>query len=374
MSREPSLSAKDVKHAVEAAADAAPALCALTLEVLSRQAEGRLLFAGREMVDARAKEHGVDDGKIGPTNVLALLREGPTDARGFAVLAALAVRGLEAHLGDAARVARFVRHADWLELSTPYALYTFVAPLLGERADTLWAAVREASDLLGDAPREQALRALHDAALARAGKAGGAAMAPEGELHVAGEVHVAGELRTPPRGGFVGFLRLASGLALLQWVTRGLAAVVGLRRQAVLSFHGGGLRLHKRVTVLGRLIRERDESFTLAAVASVARFARRPALGLLLGALALAVGILVGGLFLVEGVRSGETYLLLFGAGLVGIGAALDLGLSVLWPAHRGQRGLELAVLPKRRFALLAVDEASATRFVDELERRLPSR
>lgn len=370
MSREPSLSAKDVKHAVEAVAEAAPSLCALALEVLSRQAEGRLLYAGREMVDARAKEHGVEDGKLGATDALALLREGPSDARGFAMLAALAVRGLEPHLDDEARVARFVRHADWLELSTPYALYAFVAPLLGERADAVWSAVREASERLADAPRDQALRALHDAALARAGRsqASNAGAAREGELRVEGE------LRTPPRGGFVGFLRLATGLALVQWLARALGAVVGLRRQAVLSFHGGGLRLQKRVTLLGRLIRERDESFTLAAIASVARFARRPALGLLLGALALAVGILVGGLFFVEGVRSGETYLLLFGAGLVGIGAALDLGLSVLWPAHRGRRGLELAVLPKRRFALLAVDEASATRFVDELERRLPSR
>ena len=94
MDREPTLSAKDVKQAVAAAKEAPTALGALALDVLSRQGEARLLFAGREFVDARAKEHGVDDAsaKLGGLDVLALLREGPTDARGFATLAALAER------------------------------------------------------------------------------------------------------------------------------------------------------------------------------------------------------------------------------------------------------------------------------------------
>ena len=35
-------------------------LGALCFEVLSRQAEGRALFAGREFVEARAREHAVD--------------------------------------------------------------------------------------------------------------------------------------------------------------------------------------------------------------------------------------------------------------------------------------------------------------------------
>ncbi|MCA9614877.1 MAG: hypothetical protein H6724_04300 [Sandaracinus sp.] len=359
---------KDVKQAATAVAEASPALAALALDVLSRQGEGRVLFAGREFVDARAKHHGVneDAAKLGAVDVLGLLREGPSDARGFATLAALAVRGLKAHLDDEARLARFVRHADWLELSTPYAPYGFVAPVLGDDADAVWEAVRKATAALGDSPKDRAHRALHEATLASTGKP-----AP---VATSSELQVEGDLRHPPRGGFLGALRLATGLALLQWLGRGAAFLLGVRRRAVLSFHGGGLRLRKRVTLLGRVVRERDESFTLAAVASAARCAKRPALGLLVGALTFALGILAGGLFFVEGVRSGETFLLLFGAGLIAAGAALDLGLSVLLPAHRTRRALELAVLPKRRFGLLGDDESNIERFVDELERRLPSR
>lgn len=367
MDREPTLSAKDVKQAVAAAKDAPTALCALALDVLSRQGEARLLFAGREFVDARAKEHGVDDAsaKLGGLDVLALLREGPTDARGFATLGALAVRGLDAHTKDTARLARFVRHADWLELSTPYAPYAFVGELVSD-ADAVWRAVRDASKALGDAPRDRAIATLHEVTLARAGVAV--------EKAAPTELSVEGELRSPPPGGFVGVLRLVLGIALLQWIARGIGLAFGLRRRAVLSFQGGGLRLKKRVTVLGRVVREHDESFTLAAVASAARSARHPALAMLVGACAFSAALVAGGIFLVEGVRSGETFLLIFGGAIVLVGGALDLGLGVLWPATKARRAVELAVLPKRRFALTGVEESSADRFVDELERRLPSR
>lgn len=369
MAQDVTLTSKDVQQASAAVAEASSALAALALDVLSRQGEAHLLFAGRDYVEARAKEHGVDasDAKLGALDVLALLRDGPTAAREFATLAALAVRGLAAHADDASRLARFVRHADWLELSTPYAPYAFVGPVLGDDATKVWDAVEEASKALGDAPRDAALRALHDATLTRAGRTH---TAPVKDAEVA----VEGELRSPPPSGFVGFLRLVSGFALLQWLVRFLAFLVGMRRRGVLSFEGGGLRLRKTVTVLGRTVREHDERFTLAAVASAARSARHPALGLLVGACCFALGILVGGLFLVEGVRSGETFLLLFGAGLVLAGGALDLGLATLLPGRRAQRGLELAVMPKRRFGLVGVDESRAESFVTELERRLPRR
>jgi hypothetical protein len=376
--REPTLSAKDVKQAVAAAKDAPTALCALALDVLSRQGEARLLFAGRDFVDARAKEHGVDEAsaKLGGLDVLALLREGPTDARGFATLGALAVRGLDAHTKDTTRLARFVRHADWLELSTPYAPYAFVSELVTD-ADAVWRAVRDASKALGDAPRDRAIATLHEVTLARAGVAvekSAAEPADAVEKAAPTELSVEGELRSPPPGGFVGVLRLVFGIALLQWLARGIGLAFGLRRRAVLSFQGGGLRLKKQVTVLGRVVREHDESFTLAAVASAARSARHPALAMLVGACAFSAALVAGGIFLVEGVRSGETFLLIFGGAIVLVGGALDLGLGVLWPATKARRAVELAVLPKRRFALTGVDESSADRFVDELERRLPSR
>lgn len=365
------LSPKDVVRASTAAADAPEALAALALDVLSRQGEARLLFAGEDFVDARAKAHGVTEATLAGVDVLALLRAGPTDARGFALVSALAVRGLAKHTGDDARLARFVKHADWLELTTPHAPYSFVSPVLGDDASPVWEALEHATPR-GEGPRAQALKALHRAVLAEAGRAPGEPTKATGNANAAETI--AGALGAPPASGARGVLRLVTGLALLQWIVRALAFAVGLRRRGELRFEGGGLKLRKTTTLLGRVVREGEETFTLAAVGSIGRTTRYPAIHLLVGALTLALGVLVGGLFFVDGVRSGETYLLLFGAGLVLSGGLIDLALGVLVPAKRGQVAMDLAVMPKRRVQLSGLDAKSTERFLDALERRLPAR
>ncbi|MBX3249238.1 MAG: hypothetical protein KF901_18820 [Myxococcales bacterium] len=361
------LSPKDIVRASAAVVDAPATLAALALDVLSRQGEARLLFAGEDFVDARAKEHGVSEATLAGVDVLALLRSGPTDARGFALVSALAIRGLSAHLGDAARLARFVKHADWLELTTPYAPYAFVGAVLGEDASAVWDALDRATPT-EQGPRAEALRALHRAVLTEAGRA------PREPTQVSESPALVGALGAPPPSGARGVLRLVSGFALLQWILRALAFAVGLRQRGELRFEGGGLKLRKTTTLLGRVVREGEETFTLAAVASIGRTTRYPAIHLLVGALALAIGVLAGGLFFVDGVRSGETYLLLFGAGLVLAGGALDLALGVLVPGTRGRVAMQLGVLPRRRLQLRGVDAEGADRFLGALERRLPAR
>ncbi|HJK93518.1 MAG TPA: hypothetical protein RMH85_08165 [Polyangiaceae bacterium LLY-WYZ-15_(1-7)] len=369
MPKDVTVEPRHVVRAAQAAAEADPRVCALALDVLSRQGEGHLLFAGKDFVEARAEEHGVEEAQaeVGGQNVLDLLRGGPSDARGFALVGALAVRGLEAHLGEPDRLDRFVRHADWLCLTTPYDLYAFVEPVLEERAAPLWERVRAALEAAeGEGPAVVARRALYRSVLpedAEGGDDEAASAEPEGEL--------AGAIGRPPTPGWRGALRLVTGWAALQWLVRGVGWALGLRRPATLQFVKGGLRLSKRVELLGKTVREGRETYTWAALASAGRTTRYPAAHLVAGALAFAAGIVAGGLFLFDGLRSGETILLLVGAGLILLGGGLDLALGMLLPARRGRVAVDLAVLPKRRVRLVGVDESAAERFLERLARQL---
>lgn len=359
------MSPRDVESAVSRTEDADPATCALVLDVLSKQAEGRVLFAGKDFVQARAEEHGVDaDAKVGDEPLLALLEQGPAEAREYAILCALAVRGLRAHLDDDARVDRFVDHADWLTLSTPYAPYPFVEPILGDEADAVWSRLDGEAD--SSDPREAAFAALH-----RALRPGNDEAKPSTD-EPAMVVH--GRLGRIAPTGWRAVVRLITGWALLQWVARFLAWCVGVRRTATLKLLSGGVRFEHATTLLGRPARSGHETFTLAAIASSGRSERFPRAHLLVGAITFALGVLLGGLVLFEGIRSGETVLLLIAAGLILGGGALDLALSTYLPGRDGVVSIELSVLPKRRVQVSHVPEESADAFLSELRERLPKR
>jgi hypothetical protein len=122
-------------------------LAALVFDLISRQAEGRVLFTGDRFVAARAEEHKVD-AKMAETplgNVLGLLERGPTTRMDWALLSALHVRGFEAAWTArgveerAELVARFATHADWLETATSHRPLSFARELLPEElAGELW--------------------------------------------------------------------------------------------------------------------------------------------------------------------------------------------------------------------------------------------
>src|SRR5207247_2618466 len=84
--------AAEVARALPAGAPVA----ALAFDVLSRQGEGRALFAGREFVSGRAEEHGAtgDAATAGGVDVASVLLRGAESARETALVTALAVRGL----------------------------------------------------------------------------------------------------------------------------------------------------------------------------------------------------------------------------------------------------------------------------------------
>ncbi len=371
---------------------------ALAYDVLSRQAEGRAEYAGQKLIRGRAEEHGVkhEDAATDAGNLVAILERGAQSPLERALVAAFAVAGL----GDALanddekeareRVFRFVRHADWLEVCTEHRVYAFVDALLDARlAASVWREVAQAivDDAAGrdaDQPRHRARNAARATALGASGSEGArealrdvvrspaldeptrllasTLLGDGADEKATVSPRVLGALGRAPRGGSLEVLRWLSGWAIVAWVVRALAFLLGVRREAEVRIAKSSLEVRTRVSMLGRVVRESEESWRLDALEGAGRQVRYPSLHLLLGAVALSIGVLFGGLVLFDGARSGELVLLMLACAIVLCGAGLDLALDVLVPARRGRVALELRARERRalRLTRVSVEEADA--------------
>lgn len=383
---------------------ASAGVAALALDVISRQGEAHVLFAGRDFADKRAAAHGVegDDAIVGGTNVVTILERGPSEARDYELLGGLALRGLLAAGLDEDAARRFVGHAEWLDRATPHRILTRVDDVLGDEAGPLWAALgdRIAADddaldagsldaarlaeltyrlkLAAESEHPEARRALGALqsegarALARALGADLGESAPRGA-----PVKLRGWLRRRPRArGLSAIVRLVSGWAALSWIARGVGALTGLGRRGELALGADGseLALESELVVLGRALREQDARYPLKQLGGVEVLVRRPGLPLALGAVSLSLGILIGGGWIFDGVRSGETYLLMAGALVVLVGAGIDLALGILLPAGRGRRALRLRLVDGHTLELDRVEEKALAAFLARLETELARR
>ncbi|MDH5670662.1 MAG: hypothetical protein OEZ06_00840 [Myxococcales bacterium] len=110
-------------------------LSAFAHDVVSRQAEGRTLIGGRQYIEARAGEHGLERAETPFGDLRTLLEQGGDSALCRAFVSALVVRGLAQRLRDdpeakGEQLQRFVQHSDWLERSSPYQVLPWVPRLL----------------------------------------------------------------------------------------------------------------------------------------------------------------------------------------------------------------------------------------------------
>ncbi|MGE0786883.1 MAG: hypothetical protein AB7S26_14520 [Sandaracinaceae bacterium] len=412
MASEPqAIRAQHVEQAVAAvrACDSRDALAALAYDVLSSQAEGKALLSGAKYIEGKAKAHEVerDDAETEAGNVLAILERGASEPLERALIGALAVAGLEAALADdeddrSKRVFRFVSHADWLEVATDLVVLPFVDPLLDEaHAASVWREVAQrvadqAAGRDGELPRTRARNAARLSALASSPSeaARGAlrsvvrstaldeptrmlasALAGDGATEAASvQPELEGVLMRAPRGGIVEVLRWLSGWALVSWLVRGALFLLGARRNARVRLSAGQLEVRTTTTLLGRTVRESQESLRVDALDSASRAVRYPAIHLMVGVIALSFGVLAGGLVLFDGVRSGELVLLTIACGLLLGGAALDLGLDVLVPARRGRVTVDLRARAQRPMRVSRVPLEQADAFLRALRQAAAQR
>lgn len=401
-------------------------LAALGFDVLSRQAEGKSLYAGKKFAAGRAQAHGVKrneaDTPLG--NVVAIVERGADGATQQALLAALFVRGF----GDAvqkkpeeraALLSRFVEHCEWLELHAGQRVWPLLPPLLpqalvdevhtalGTAALALEVGAGAAPALRGGAsgarnsaagpsldPRSRARSAGRIALLSEANSdAARAALrriaSEHGDDFVRGLAALAlgGARESSPapiagcsvrglsgarrRSAPLALLAWVSGVALAQWLGQALAFAIGYRREVELSLRGDALRVRTRTQLLRRTIADEERVHPIEELRTAQRTARYPVLYAAVGTVCFALGVLLGGALGFDALRAGEPALLRWAALWLLVGSALDLALNVLVPASQSKVALDLDLGKGARAFVSAVPLADADRFIEALWQRL---
>jgi hypothetical protein len=253
--------------------------------------------------------------------------------------------------------------ALWLATHTPFDATMLLDRALGDEAADLWAAVADR------------VRRIDQGTLTGLGRAealvGAAALAtsasPSAEKHsatLASEIQdpaiarllreseecadeqIDGEVRFAQRGLFATTLLALSGILFLMHVAR-LAAKLALAYQAPaqMTFSEKGVRVHWRIDVLGRTVRDREIVVAREGIARIVRDVRYPRSAFYGGLLALAVGSFVGVRTVSDGVRSASPPLLLTGLVIIAIGVLLDFALGSIAPGVVGR--CRVVLVPK---------------------------
>jgi len=193
------------------------------------------------------------------------------------------------------------------------------------------------------------------AAVARLPPAG--APAARAEAATSSSLTVAGDVLRPARGALVTLLQALVGWSLLRGVVLFVGRLLlGARHQGQLSLEGETLHLQRRRRLLGRVVRERQDTVALTALQGWGGDHRRSTALLLLGVLAFCSGSIAGLFVMLDSLRAGFPLFALVGLLIVGIGVALDLatlalydlgaGRSTLWLLLPGQEVVRLASVP----------------------------
>lgn len=377
-------------------------IASLCFDVLSRQAEGKTLYSGRRAMRMRAAAQRLSrsEAETSVGNVVAIFERGPDRYVEWALIAAFAVRGLDAKIAEVSAaerrelVERFARHADWLELSTQYAPYRFVTLLLSEASqDALVEALETYVLASSDGPSTAAFRAraalrLHVLALlkrpqSRVVLARVVESTEDGWVKALAQ-HALGEEPLPVTDGFelkgawgrvprlspLRVVQYFTGLAFVAWLARFVAYGLGLERTAKIRLESSAVHVHRETRLFGRTLRVSDASYALRDVDCATREVSMPAFQVLFGALSLALGVVLGTIWLSDSVARGDVGLLASAAVSLGLGVGLDLLFAGWGRLRRERAGFEMFVDNERVVALRKVDPERAQRLVEQIARR----
>jgi hypothetical protein len=367
-------------------------LAALTRESMTAAAEARRPERRPERVTELASELKLSREEAATPfgNALDVLERGPEDDAERVLACALAAHVVALNPpGDRDDEDRLATDLLWLATYTPFDATGLLDRALGERATTLWDAFADRIRRIDQGKltalgRGEALVAAVALASSRSKGASrqAAALATEvrdrrlGRVLAAGIVGepvepLAGEMSAPPRGPLATAVMAMTGILFA-------ASAVRLAGRLVLAYKtpaevtlsdDGGLRVHWRVELLGRTLRDRVVLLPRSGLVRATREVRYPRVALYAGLLALAAGSYVGVSAFVDGVRAASPSLLTAGLCIAALGLALDFALSSIAPGVRGRCRLLLVPRTGAPLCVAAVDPRRADALLGRLSR-----
>ncbi len=358
-------------------------LTSLARASMTSAAEARRLDRQPERAAQAAAELGLtrEEAATPFGNALDVLARGPEDDAERALACALAAHVVAAEPArDRDAQDRFATDLLWLAAHTPFDATGLLDLALGERAADLWDAVADRIRRVdqGKLPalgRGEALVAAVALCSSRAQGAQRQASALAGEVRdrklarvLAGGAApepvepVTGEMSPAPRNPAATALLAVTGILFVVHAVRLVGRLaLAYRKPAELTMSDdGGVRVHWRVELLGRTLRDRDVVVPRSALVRAAREVRYPRIALYAGLLALAVGSYVGVAAFVDGVRAASPSLLATGLAVIALGLALDFALSSISPGVRGRCRLLLVPRDGRQLCVGGVDSRRA--------------
>ncbi|HEX3769703.1 MAG TPA: hypothetical protein VHV30_02505 [Polyangiaceae bacterium] len=270
-------------------------------------------------------------------NALDVLGRGPATPDERHLARALAAHAMAVRPPADAETARTeAQRWLWLAAHTPFDALALLDAALGGQAALMNAAVNDA---------------------VRAGLA--EVLGPVGRRRPLDPVR--GQIASRPRGPVATALLGLTGLLLLAQAARlfGRWALSYRAPAEVAMAEDGGVRVHWRIELLGRTLRDRDVLVPRASLARATREVRFSGAALYAALLSLAIGSYLGVSTFVDGARAASPALLATGLAVVAAGLALDFVFSCLLPGARGRCRM---VLVPRRGPPLCVGEIDRSR------------
>jgi hypothetical protein len=364
----------------------------LCFDVLSRQAEGKVVFVARDWLDARVREHGLsrEEAECALGNVIVVLERGPETARERQLISALAAVGFCVLFAESASVAlaeRFARHRLWLEQHGGFAPLEHVDDVADPAAArALWTAVsaisRDGDGDDGIAARSRRFAAVLVLARSASPVALGEVDGIATDANDPGLRALADALRPAsqasrgrsldgrrvrvPRGAVVEALRVVTGVALLAFLRRSIAKLLFVSETVGLDLLGPHVRVRRAFRAFGKSFRERADLIDLAELTLVRRERRWPVARSVVGATFFLVGIVLGGLVATEGWLVRAPLPMFVGIGVAWSLVCFDFLLETVLPASNGRVIVSL-VAGSTRLALEVADASTADAWVAEL-------
>lgn len=179
---------------------------------------------------------------------------------------------------------------------------------------------------------------------------------------------VHGVVVAPARGAWRSALQALSGIALLRGVAALCRRILRFRVAMELELNADLLHARSRTRLLHATLTEREQFWPVRSLVSAARRDRLSLLPLWLGLLCLAIGILLGGLWIFDGLLTGDAWVLLGGAVVLGFGVGADIVLNLAPRAPRYRYALDLIFADRVRLHVGGLQEAESRQFMQALQ------